>query len=52
MNKKWFFWLYDLKNIYFLYEVNFFLLLGMYFILFYIKYIKLFIKSMFLMLLF
>lgn len=51
MNKKWFFWLYDLKNIYFLYEVYFFF----YYwgcILFNIKYIKLFIKSMFLMLLF
>lgn len=42
-----------LKNIYLLYEAHFFfLLLGTYIILFYIKYTKLFIKSMFLMLLF
>lgn len=40
------------QNIYLLYEAHFFLLLGTYFILFYIKYTKLFIKSMFLMLLF
>lgn len=53
MNKKWSLWLHDLKNIYLLYEAHFFfLLLGTYFILFYIKYTKLFIKSMFLMLLF
>lgn len=52
MIKKWSLWLHDLKNIYLLYEANFFLLLGTYFILFYIKYTKLFIKSMFLMLLF